>query len=71
MKQIVMFLERAHRSLEIIGCKLNGQQTVPRSKSDQQMTSLDPDETNGSDNPLANSTQIDFTWQVVENCKVL
>lgn len=37
MKQVVVFLERAHRSLEILGCRLSAK-TVPRSRSEHHMT---------------------------------
>ncbi|RZC42309.1 uncharacterized protein BDFB_006800, partial [Asbolus verrucosus] len=37
MKQVVTFLERAHRSLELLGNRLNTKSTVPRSKSEHQI----------------------------------
>lgn len=62
MKQIVVFLERAHRSLEIIGSRLNGQQTVPRSRSEHQMNLPSTEEFNENESPLADSTHIDSPW---------
>lgn len=37
MKQVVVFLERAHRSLEILGTRLNTK-TVPRTRSEHHMS---------------------------------
>lgn len=38
MKQVVSFLERAHKSLEILGTRINTQQSsVHRSKSEHQV----------------------------------
>ncbi|KRT85905.1 hypothetical protein AMK59_2048, partial [Oryctes borbonicus] len=39
MKQVVSFLDRAHKSLEILGTKINSQQnSAQRSKSDHHVT---------------------------------
>lgn len=38
MKQVVTFLEKAHHNLELISSRLNTKQTVPRTKSDHQIT---------------------------------
>lgn len=39
MKQIVVFLERAHHSLELLGTRLTTtQKTVTRTRSEHQMT---------------------------------
>lgn len=69
MKQIVAFLERAHRSLEILGTRLtSSQQTVPRSYSEHQIVIQDSDSVKDIDMSSANSTQVDysafrdFTW---------
>lgn len=41
MKQVVTFLERAHKSLEILGTKINNghQSSVQRSRSEHQVSS--------------------------------
>ena len=61
MKQVVTFLERAHRSLELLGNRLNAKPTVPRSKSEHQIVAGD----NGVDT-LSNTDDFtmfrDFTW---------
>lgn len=57
MKQVVTFLERAHRSLELLGTRLNSKQTVPRSKSEHQIV---------TEEELAKTQDYtmfrDFTW---------
>ncbi|KAJ3662702.1 hypothetical protein Zmor_007037 [Zophobas morio] len=62
MKQVVTFLERAHRSLELLGNRLNAKPTVPRSKSEHQIVAGD----NGVDT-LSNTDDFtmfrDFTWR--------
>jgi hypothetical protein len=61
MKQVVTFLERAHRSLELLGNRLNTKQTVPRSKSEHQIVA----DENGMDtlNSTADYAMFrDFTW---------
>ncbi|XP_044255442.1 uncharacterized protein LOC123005659 [Tribolium madens] len=62
MKQVVSFLEKAHRSLELLGSRLNSKQTVPRSKSEHQIVVAQ----NGSDTLNSNddySMFRDFTWR--------
>ncbi|CAH1366742.1 unnamed protein product [Tenebrio molitor] len=62
MKQVVTFLERAHRSLELLGNRLNTKQTVPRSKSEHQIVA----DENGMDtlNSTADYAMFrDFTWR--------
>ncbi|KAJ8945923.1 hypothetical protein NQ318_016751 [Aromia moschata] len=37
MKQVVTFLEKAHHSLELLGCRMNRKNSVTRSKSEHQI----------------------------------
>lgn len=61
MKQVVAFLEKAHRSLELLGSRLNAKQTVPRSKSEHQIIAGD-----SGLNTLSSTDDYtmfrDFTW---------
>ncbi|KYB28314.1 uncharacterized protein LOC103312472 [Tribolium castaneum] len=60
MKQVVSFLEKAHRNLELLGHRLNSKQTVPRSKSEHQIVAGQSDTLNSNDDY---SMFRDFTWR--------
>lgn len=68
MKQVVMFLEKAHRSLELLGCRLNpSDQTFSRTKSEHHVnvtddSNISPNATLLPDTSADYSSFRDFTW---------
>ncbi|GJQ70782.1 hypothetical protein Trydic_g710 [Trypoxylus dichotomus] len=70
MKQVVSFLDRAHKSLEILGTKMNNQQnSVHRSKSEN-LVSIKVD--NGTLRSITDATQYeDSFWKQIKKTELL
>lgn len=64
MKQVVVFLERAHRSLELLGSRLNNK-TVPRSRSEHHMSLEEPGFSSLSCFEDLNGSKDQITWSVL------
>lgn len=69
MKQMITFLEKTHRSLDILSTRLNETRTVSRSRSEHQVSAISSTQLDTLEETTVKSTSNadystfrDFTW---------